>query len=102
MSIRLKGEAQIKGFIACETRAGYEFFARENVSLKGQFASQGIDVVSMDCALGRRTRSYYSESGFSQDMNEQTAGSNKLLLTAAKLTIRHIMKGIGEINENQS
>lgn len=102
VSIRLKGEAQIKGFIACETRAGYEFFARENVSLKGQFASQGIDVVSMDCALGRRTRSYYSESGFSQDMNEQTAGSNKLLLTAAKLTIRHIMKGIGEINENQS
>lgn len=102
VSIRLKGEAQIKGFIACETRAGYEFFARENVSLKGQFASQGIDVMSMDCALGRRTRSYYSESGFSQDMNEQTAGSNKLLLTAAKLTIRHIMKGIGEINENQS
>ena len=102
VSIRLKGEAQIKGFIACETRAGYEFFARENVSLKGQFASQGIDVMSMDYALGRRTRSYYSESGFSQDMNEQTAGSNKLLLTAAKLTIRHIMKGIGEINENQS
>lgn len=102
VSIRLKGEAQIKGFIACETRVGYEFFARENVSLKGQFASQGIDVMSMDYALGRRTRSYYSESGFSQDMNEQTAGSNKLLLTAAKLTIRHIMKGIGEINENQS
>lgn len=102
VSIRLKGEAQIKGFIACETRAGYEFFARENVSLKGQFASQGIDVMSMDYALGRRTRSYYSESGFSQDMNEQTANSNKLLLTAAKLTIRHIMKGIGEINENQS
>lgn len=101
VSIKLKGEAQIKGFIACETRAGYEFFARENVTLQTQFSSQGIDILSMDYALGRKTRSYYGESAFA-DSSVELKDSSKVLLEAAKITVRHIMKGIGEINENQS
>ena len=101
VSIKLKGETQVKGFIACETRAGYEFFAKENVSLQAQFSNQGIDVVAMDYALGRKTRSYYSESAFSDGGGKMT-NSSKVLLEAAKITVRHIMKGIGEINENQS
>ena len=101
VSIKLKGETQIKGFIACETRAGYEFFAKENVGLQNQFRGQGIDVISMDYALGRKTRNYYSESAFAYGEANESA-SSKVLLEAAKITVRHIMKGIGEINENQS
>ena len=99
VSIKLKGDAQIKGFITCETRALYDFFAKENVSLVNQLDSQGIGVISMDFALGRKTRS------FSETYVDEKAGSskdNKILLTATKITIRHIMKGIGENNENQS
>ena len=100
VSIKLKGESQIKGFITCETRVLYDFFARENVGLVNQLDRQGIDVVSMDFALGRKTRSYGETY---VDENEiSTSQSNKVLLTATKITIRHIMKGIGEINENQS
>lgn len=101
VSIKLKGETQIKGFIACETRVGYDFFVRENKSLVKQLNNQNIEVTSMDLALGRKSRNYYGENTSAN--NEIRGGEgNRILLAVTKTTIRHIMKGIGEINENQS
>ncbi len=102
VTLKLKGEARIKGFVACETRVGYEFFAREKASFLGSFARENIDVISVDYALGKKTKSYYSEADNEFSKNATDTENNRLLLTAAKITIRHIVKGIGEINENQS
>ena len=99
VTIKLKGEAQIKGFIACETRAGYDYFARENNSLVQQLNNQNIQVSSMDLALGRKARGYFGDNLTGNNVDSQE--SNKVLLAVTKTTIRHIMKGIGEINENQ-
>lgn len=101
VTIKLKGETQIKGFIACETRAGYDFFVRENQSLVHQLNNQKIEVVSMDLALGRKTRDYYGDGSAANNGVDEKEG-NRVLLSVTKTTIRHIMKGIGEINENQS